>query len=156
MCGKRLLYVCIEFSEETTKILADKIVEFCGSKIDSDKLYKKSHITLCYFADKDYENSFLEFVNESYKSKGLMNKEFNVTIKEIAMDEHCVALTGIEIEPEVKWFPEDKDLHITMMTIDKKPVYSNTLIKEHKQSGQIMTFETPIKITGTLKGVCSK
>lgn len=154
---KKLLYVSIEFSKETTQLLAEKIHKYFENNNISNTyktVYNSDcHITLCFFSDFK-KDEFTKFVLQYDE---LFEKEVEVEISQLAFDEHCVAFTGIALDKSknIKYYPEDKNLHITMMLNDKKPVYSNTLIQEHKKTNKLVDMK-PFKITGTLTKVFSK
>src|SRR5574343_624411 len=146
---KKLLYASIEFTEEDTKKLQKQVTEFLESKglsTDYKTINSKVHVTLCFYSDfKDSKDT--EIFLENYKEA----KEYTINISQVAVDDHCVALTGLTIKPDIAFYPEDKNLHVTMMLNERKPVYSNELIKRCIKADSLLTLPEPIYITGTFR-----
>ncbi len=115
-----ILYVSLQISPEDTEMLKEMIIK---NGLTDYKIKRNSkdlgHVTLCYHSDFKSLELFEQFV-ENYKED-----KYNIIIDSIVHDKHCVALT---VKSSVKFYPEDKNLHITMMLNGKPPVYSNTLI----------------------------
>jgi hypothetical protein len=166
--GSKLLYVSLKISPKDTEQLKEhvtKTLELSGIQFKYPVMRNKddpAHITLCYFSDFKKHEDFMSFT-EKYNDVS----ECSAKIVSMAVDKHCVALcvesvNGSDNSP-IQYYPENKNLHITMMLNDKKPVYSNILIKGLKEqikekecpdsNSNMITFEKPLMIKCTLEKV---
>lgn len=116
---KKIIYIAIQNSQETTDLLLSKVKEILDQHNISYSSYipkNETHITLFHKSDGD--------INEFSKNftKGQL---VNYTIHKIAYDEKCICLS---VTSNVLYYPKDKNLHITLMLNNCSPVYSNELL----------------------------
>jgi hypothetical protein len=128
------LYVSVELSESDTVDLVNMarscIKDTKYASISYEGL-KKSHITLCYHSDfkQAHAGPFKEFIKKY--TEGL---SISFNLNSLVVDEHAAAFR-VSLIDEVPYYPEDKNLHITILLKDRKPVYSNELIKKSMGPG---------------------
>ncbi len=123
-----ILYVSLVLSKEDNIRLHKLVKEYV--KVGPEYIERKeSHITLCYYSDFDNAEEFNVFT-EQYLH--LLNKQCNIQIDKIAMDDKCIALCVVPSD-YIPYYPKEKNLHITMLlTKGTKPVYSNEMIRTTK------------------------
>jgi hypothetical protein len=155
----KLLYVELAFSKETSEALlklAHKTLkestEYNPSHYPLQK--KETHVTLCYHSDFPNNDDFMDF-SKNYVDSA----DCECSLEYLVVDKHCVAF-GVHLSGDTKFYPSDKNLHITMMLNGKPPVYSNELIKNLKSgsgTGSIVTLDKEsLKLTGKIHFVYSR
>ncbi len=118
-----VVYVSLELGPENTEVLKDLLISY---NLQDYKVQRSSkdpaHVTLCYYSDFKTLVLFETFIEQYNKEEN-----YDISVDSIVYDDYCVAFT---VNADVPFYPKDKNLHITMMLNNKKPIYSNKLIKD--------------------------
>ncbi len=155
------VYISLGLDGLDTEELKNKIIEkLVEHKIDHAKYKIKrgikdlAHLTLAFNSDFDSIEEYAEFIETNYSS----NKDtiFSIKITGFAVDNNCVACM-VKLN-NVKFYPSNKILHLTMMLNGKPPVYSNQLLKtlldpnyKLKPDEKVIMFDSPIVMNSVIE-----
>ena len=155
----RPLLVQLSISAENSNMLQDILETYlkrCGYRANGMKHVHPVHCTLAYCKDAE---DFDTIVRDSYTPRE--QEEVLITIQGFVTDCYCVAFI-VSIPPSIPFYPNNKNLHITMRLKGRPPVYSNHLIarlidkmtkddsREGSSADRLIRLDEPITVSSTL------
>lgn len=148
------LYVSLDLGARDSDALNRMLESELG---EAYKIYGESkcskecpgHVTVAFNNTFNTLKEYSAFVKANYKQ----GQKIEVTVVGYAMNTSCVAFM-VKLPDGVGYHPEDKNLHVTALLNDVKPVYSNELLEKLKSGdgdGKIVKFSEPIVVTSKVE-----
>lgn len=114
-----------------------------------------AHVTLAYYNEFPTLDEYATVIESHYLNK--KDKEIDIEVIGYGVDKHCVAAI-VKLNDDIKYYPIDKKLHLTMMLNGKQPVYSNELLKrlsnkDHKLTAdeRLIMLDKPLQLKCIIK-----
>lgn len=156
------MYVSATLSGDETQKLQERLtVDLIEQKIPLEGYKIKrgvkdpAHITLAYHSDFAQLDDYADIIGAHYLHK--KDQEIPIEVMGYGCDKYCVAAL-VKLGNDIKYYPSDKKLHLTMMLNGKPPVYSNELLKRLSEPHRILTederlvmFNQPIEYKCSIK-----